>query len=115
MLMRLLRPFVKWWVFLPFAPVVLLLLLDATYEVLSYFRFYAAASVIDAITIFVTAVPLGLHWAVIILLFGLSMKTPYPLQLVELVAAAALLSACLFVWDFVFTMAFRRARRHDHI
>jgi hypothetical protein len=115
MLMRLLRPSAKWWIFLPFAPVVLLLLLDATYEVLSYFRLYAAASVIDAVTIFVTVVPLGLHWAVSILLFGLSMRTPYPLQVVELVAAAALFSACLLVSDLAFTMAFHRLRRHDHI
>jgi hypothetical protein len=109
------RSSLKWWVFLPFAPVVLLLLLNATYEVLSYFRFDSAASVIDAITIFVTAVPLALYWALGMVLFGIGMSTPYPLQLVEIVAVAILLSACLFAFRILFTMVFRRGRRYDHI
>jgi hypothetical protein len=102
-------------VFLPFVPVTFLVLLDIAYKVLSYFRLYSLAGIVDAITIFVTVVPLALYWAVAIRLCDVGTSTPYSMQLVELVAVAALFSACLFVSDIVFTIVFRRGRRYDHI
>jgi len=113
--MHSLRASLKWWVFLPLAPVVFLLLLDGSYAGLSYFRLYWLASMIDAISIFITVVPLAPYWAVSILLFGTRWSTPYPLQVAELMIVAVLFSAVLFVLDAVFTIAFRRAWPHDNI
>jgi hypothetical protein len=113
--MHSLRASLKWWVFLPLAPVVFLLLLDASYAGLSYFRLYWLASVIDAIEIFVTVVSLAPYWSVSILLFGTPWSTPYPLWVAELMIVGVLFSAVLFVFDVVFTIAFRGARPHDNI
>src|SRR5256885_4748604 len=96
--MHFLRASLRWWVFLPLAPVVFLVLLDGSYAGLSYFRLYWLASIIDAISILITAVPLAPHWAVSILLFGTRSSTPYLLQIAELMIVAVLFSAVLFVF-----------------
>lgn len=110
--MRALKSSLKWWVFLPVTPVIFLLLLDGAYAVLSYFRLYWLASVIDAVTIFVTAVPLALYWAISTVFLGVGSSTPYPLQLTALVAVALLFCAGLFVLHVIFTIAFRRRPHH---
>jgi hypothetical protein len=110
MVRRTLRSSLHWWVFLPIAPVLLLVLLDCFYEALSYFRFYGAASVIDAISIFVTAVPLAPYWAVSMLMFGVHTTTPYAVQLVAITSVALVFSIGLFILSVLHTIAFQKRR-----
>ena len=106
-----LRLSLRWWVFLPLAPVLFLALLEAVYEALSYCGLYRAASVIDAISIFITVVPLMPYWGLSVLLFGVHASTPFGLQLLAIAGIGLLLTVVLFILNFLRTMASPRAPR----
>ncbi len=96
--------------FLPLTPVLFLLLLDSAYATLSHFQLYGLASAVDAVTIFTDVVPLLPYWAVSFLIFGMRGSTPYPLQMVELLAVGLLFCVALFILDILYATAFNRAQ-----
>src|SRR5947207_2643396 len=103
------RRAIRWWIFVPFAPVVIMVLLDICISVCDHLGLPKLSSAADALSLLNTVVPMASYWVVCIVFFGMTGNTPYALQVVELLAVSVCYCAALYCFSlFIQVLVSRR-------